>query len=57
MPDEKANARNHRKRERDRAAGFVRFEDRIQADRVEEAHRLIAELRGKIDNQNEGETS
>lgn len=49
MPDEKANARNRRKRERDRAAGLVRFEDLIQADRVGEAKRRIADLRNEPD--------
>ena len=57
MPDEKANARNRRKRERDRAADIVRIEERLPRSMVEQLKEFAANLRKKAEQQNEGEAS
>ncbi len=58
MPDEKANARNRRKRERDRAAGLVRFEDLLpdHPDVIADMRERAAMHRDERARQNEGET-
>ena len=45
MPATPPAERLRRKRERDRAAGLVRFEDLLPADDVNEVKRLCADMR------------
>ena len=57
MPDEKSNARNRRKRERDRAAGLVRFEDLLpdHPDVIADMRERAAKHREMQARQNEAE--
>ena len=47
MPNEKANARNRRKRERDRAAGLVRVDERVPSECVDEFKSIAADMRNR----------